>query len=141
VGDSIIVALPLGDGTKIRGQRANIIIADEFASIPKDIFETVVRGFAAVARPGREVPGGDAQGGPQGAGPVDRRPRGARGRRLVQPDRHLGTAYYAFNHFYDYWKQYKAIVESRGDPRKLEESSGQGPPSSTGRTTRSSGCR
>jgi hypothetical protein len=49
MGDSIIVALPLGDGQKIRGQRANIIICDEFASVPKDIFETVVRGFAAVS--------------------------------------------------------------------------------------------
>jgi intein/homing endonuclease len=33
IGDSIIIALPLGDGKKIRGQRANIIIADEFACL------------------------------------------------------------------------------------------------------------
>jgi hypothetical protein len=32
MGDSIIIALPLGDGTKIRGQRAGVIIADEFDS-------------------------------------------------------------------------------------------------------------
>jgi hypothetical protein len=32
-----------------------------------------------------------------------------------------GTAYYAFNHFYDYWRQYKAIIESKGDTHKLEE--------------------
>lgn len=32
-----------------------------------------------------------------------------------------GTAYYAFNHFYSYWRRYKAIVESRGDKNKLEE--------------------
>ena len=41
--------MPLGDGSKISGQRANDIIADEFASIPRDIFENVVAGFAAVA--------------------------------------------------------------------------------------------
>ena len=39
----------LGDGQKIRGQRANDIIADEFASIPREIFENVVAGFAAVS--------------------------------------------------------------------------------------------
>ena len=49
IGQSTVTCLPLGDGSKIRGQRANDIIADEFASIPKDIFENVVAGFAAVA--------------------------------------------------------------------------------------------
>ena len=35
--------------SKIRGLRAHIIIADEFASISPDIYETVVSGFAAVS--------------------------------------------------------------------------------------------
>ena len=39
INQSTITCLPLGDGSKIRGQRANDIIADEFASIPRDIFE------------------------------------------------------------------------------------------------------
>ena len=38
IGDSTITCLPLGDGSKIRGQRANDIVADEFASIPREIF-------------------------------------------------------------------------------------------------------
>jgi len=42
-------AIPLGDGTKIRGLRAHIIISDEFSSVPPDIYETVVVGFAAVS--------------------------------------------------------------------------------------------
>ena len=49
LGDSWAVAIPLGDGSKIRGLRAHIIIADEFASISPDIYETVVSGFAAVS--------------------------------------------------------------------------------------------
>ena len=49
INDSTITCLPLGDGQKIRGQRANDIISDEFASIPRDIFENVVAGFAAVS--------------------------------------------------------------------------------------------
>ena len=40
---------PLGDGSKIRGLRAHTIIADEFNSIPVEIYETVVAGFAAVS--------------------------------------------------------------------------------------------
>ena len=46
IGSSTVTCLPLGDGSKIRGQRANDIIADEFASIPREIFENVVAGFA-----------------------------------------------------------------------------------------------
>ena len=42
VGKSEIIAIPLGDGSKIRGLRANYIIADEFASIPQEIFEVVI---------------------------------------------------------------------------------------------------
>jgi hypothetical protein len=49
LGDSWTIAIPMGDGSKIRGLRAHIIIADEFASISPDIYETVVSGFAAVS--------------------------------------------------------------------------------------------
>ena len=49
INNSRVTCLPLGDRQKIRGQRANDIISDEFASIPRDIFETVVAGFAAVS--------------------------------------------------------------------------------------------
>lgn len=122
IGDSLIIALPLGDGTKIRGQRANIIIADEFASIPNEVFENVVSGFAAVAMD-----------------PIEKLRETARKKALVrlgleeEEDAHAtgpgmqsnqtilsGTAYYGFNHFCDYWKKWKAIIESRGDRRKLE---------------------
>lgn len=44
---STITALPMGDGAKIRGERGHVIIADEFNSIPIEIFDVVVRGFAA----------------------------------------------------------------------------------------------
>ena len=36
LGDSWTIAIPMGDGSKIRGLRAHIIIADEFASISPD---------------------------------------------------------------------------------------------------------
>jgi len=125
VGDSVIMAIPMGDGTKIRGLRANYIIADEFASIPQEIYETVVQGFASVS-----------------ASPVEGVKNMARTKTLKSlglwtpeeedPEDGLitdignqsilsGTAYYAFNHFADYWKRYKAIIESAGEEKKLQE--------------------
>lgn len=121
IGQSTITCLPLGDGSKIRGQRANDIIADEFASIPRDIFENVVAGFAAVA-----------------ASPIEKVKQKAREKRAAElgipiaapPSQDIdmsnqiilsGTAYYDFNHFSEYHKRYHAIVTSGGDKRKLEE--------------------
>jgi len=122
IGESVIMAIPLGDGSKIRGLRANYIIADEFASIPTEIYETVVQGFASVS-----------------ASPVEGVKNQARIKSLkslgiwnpsdvvVDPANIgnqtilSGTAYYSFNHFADYFKRYKQIIESQGDKKKLEE--------------------
>jgi predicted RNase H-related nuclease YkuK (DUF458 family) len=123
VGDSIIIALPLGDGQKIRGQRANVIIADEFSTIPKTIYEDVVSGFASVS-----------------ASPIEAMERAARIRVLrklgkwseAMEEKELrtnrgnqaiiaGTANYGFNHFADYWKEYKGIIQSKGDSNKILE--------------------
>lgn len=123
MGDSIIVCIPLGDGSKIRGQRANIIIADEFASIPVDIFETVVRGFAAVSNSpieklrleARKQAIKDLGKWSDAQAELDQATL-ASNQTIIS-----GTAYYAFNHFCMYWQRYKAIVESKGDKKKLEE--------------------
>lgn len=107
--------------TKIRGMRANFILADEMASIPRDIYENVVSGFAAVS-----------------ASPIESMKNSARIRvlkslgLLAQNDDIenqgygnqavlSGTAYYAFNSFCDYWKQYKAFIETKGDQHALEQ--------------------
>tara|TARA_R110000824_G_scaffold227986_6_gene415816 strand:- start:2491 stop:4470 length:1980 start_codon:yes stop_codon:yes gene_type:complete len=122
IGQSRITCLPLGDGSKIRGQRANDIIADEFASIPRDIFENVVAGFAAVA-----------------SSPIEKVQQKAREKKAIELGIPVskkqengagdksnqiilsGTAYYDFNHFAEYWKRYRTIVSSGGEERKLEE--------------------
>lgn len=44
---SMIQAIPLGDGTKIRGSRFYTILCDEFPHIPEDIFNMVIRPMAA----------------------------------------------------------------------------------------------
>ena len=120
IGESTVTCLPLGDGSKIRGQRANDIIADEFASIPRDIFENVVAGFAAVS-----------------ASPVENVKLEAAKKKAIELGSEFtveekkatktnqiilsGTAFYDFNHFADYWKRYKSIIESKGEDKKLRE--------------------
>ncbi len=53
---SVIEAVPLGDGTKIRGARYYLILADEFAQIPESIFNTVILPMGAtVAEPMENV--------------------------------------------------------------------------------------
>ena len=122
INDSTVTCLPLGDGQKIRGQRANDIISDEFASIPRDIFENVVAGFAAVS-----------------ADPIDNVKRLAAEKRakelgievekkkeetIENKDNQIilsGTAYYDFNHFATYWKKWKSIIKSKGIESRLRE--------------------
>lgn len=123
IGDSIIIALPLGDGKKIRGQRGNVIIAEEFASVPPDIYETVVKGFGAVTL--------DPIGNVQSQARIRVLKKLGRWTEAMEQASRLavrgnqsiisGTAYYSFNHFAKYHERYKRIVESRGDPHKLAE--------------------
>ena len=121
LGDSWTVAIPMGDGSKIRGLRAHVIIADEFASISPDIYETVVAGFAAVS-----------------ASPIQNVKEEAKKKAMIDAglwneDLEVlntkmgnqaiisGTADYDFEHFASYWKRYKAIIDSKGDKQKLTE--------------------
>jgi hypothetical protein len=121
LGDSWTIAIPMGDGSKIRGLRAHIIIADEFASISPDIYETVVSGFAAVS-----------------ASPIQNVKEQARKEAMTEAGLWSdeldilnakmgnqaiisGTADYAFKHFAQYWRRYKTIIESKGDQQKLED--------------------
>ena len=129
LNDSTVTCLPLGDGQKIRGQRANDIIADEFASIPREIFENVVAGFAAVsADPVENVKRIAAKKKAEELGIVLEEQQ-----KEVQKDNQIvlsGTAYYDFNHFATYWKKWKAIIQSRGQYNKLREIFGEDPPES-----------
>ncbi len=121
LGDSWTIAVPMGDGSKIRGLRAHIIIADEFASISPDIYETVVAGFAAVS-----------------ASPIENVKEAAKRKAMTEAgiwneelealDTKMGnqaiisgTADYSFKHFAQYWRRYKSIIESKGNKQKLED--------------------
>ena len=122
INRGIITFLPLGDGQKIRGQRANDIVADEFASIPREIFENVVAGFAAVASsPIEKVKARAKEKKAKELGItldyVDDNQDFYRSNQIILS----GTAYYDFNHFAEYWKRYHAIIKSQGNRDKLSE--------------------
>lgn len=121
LNDSSVVFLPLGDGEKIRGQRGHDIIADEFSTIPVDIFERVIKGFAAVS-----------------SNPIDNVRRRAAQKKALELGYNFeyndnseynrdnqvivsGTAFYEFHHFGAYWKRYKEIIESCKDSEKIKE--------------------
>jgi hypothetical protein len=121
LGSSWAIAIPLGTGEKIRGLRAHIIIADEFASISPDIYETVVSGFAAVsATPIQNVKKEAKKQAMKDAGlwneDLEVLSQNMGNQALI-----AGTADYAFKHFSSYWKRYKSIIESKGEKHKLEE--------------------
>jgi intein/homing endonuclease len=107
--------------TKIRGFRANVVIADEFASIPPDVFDIVVRGFAATAKT-----------------PVESARQKAINKKLKKIGISLditkelsgqkvkgnqiiysGTAYYEFNHFAKKFETWRDIIRSKGDPQEV----------------------
>jgi hypothetical protein len=121
LGESWTIAVPMGDGSKIRGLRAHIIIADEFASISPDIYETVVSGFAAVsANPIQNVKEEAKKKALSEAGLWNDELEAVqikKGNQAIIS----GTADYAFKHFANYWKRYKTIIDSQGDKHKLEE--------------------
>jgi hypothetical protein len=129
INKSRVTCLPLGDGQKIRGQRANDIISDEFASIPRDIFETVVAGFAAVSSdPIENVKKIAAR---KKAAELGIEIQEATDDVIEKKDNQIilsGTAYYDFNHFADYWKKWKAIIKSQGKPARLRDVFGEDPP-------------
>jgi len=122
INDSIVTAIPLGDGQKIRGLRANIIISDEFGSIPPSVYETVVSGFAVVSSDPvtnvKEAARRDAMS-KLGIWTADaeKKYKMKGGNQAILS----GTASYDFEHFSEYWKRYCAIVKSCGNEEKLKE--------------------
>ena len=120
-GDSWAIAIPLGDGSKIRGLRAHIIIADEFASISPEVYETVVSGFAAVsADPIGNVKAEAKKELMKELGIWSEEMEGLQYRRSNQAII-AGTADYSFKHFAAYWERYKAIIHSKGEEKRLSE--------------------
>ncbi len=129
LGSSSTTAIPIGDGSKIRGLRATHILAEEFGSIPLEIFEVVIKGFGASA-----------------SNPIENVKRIAKVKKMKEkglwtkahdekmaetdkPNQIIisGTADYSFKHFAKYWLRYSSYIKSRGNVNKLTEILGEPP--------------
>ena len=123
VGLSSIVAIPIGDGEKIRGLRANVLIADEFGSIGEEIFEIVLKPFTAVhANPAQRA---------AIASVIQRLQDMNVNEDLIKAIKDLqdfgnqivisGTATHKYNHFYKRYIAYRNFIDSRGDVDRFIE--------------------
>lgn len=80
---SSIEALPLGDGNKVRGRRYNVIIADEYAQVSKEILDLVIRPMGII-----------------------------RAKERANKFIYSSSAYYAWNHLYLQYLLFK-VMQSR----------------------------
>lgn len=122
INDSLITCIPIGhDGGKVRGYRANCTIVDEFKDHNPIIVEEVLFGFGATS--------GDVA-----TSVKYEMMREAMKKDGIQMDAMetrkdvyasqgiiAGTADYYFNHFYEYFNRYKAIIKYGNDVEKLKE--------------------
>lgn len=118
LGSSTITAIPLGDGTKIRGLRSNVTVTDEFNTVPIQVYEEVVQGFSVVSQ-----------------NTVDNVIYTARNEKLyelgrlknktsfnLRPNQTIiaGTCGYEFQPLYQYYEKYKNFILSQGNPKVLK---------------------
>ena len=107
--------------SKIRGLRANYILADEMASINEHVFNTVVQGFGVVASsPLEKVKESAIVAKMKKMGvwnPELEAIRKSRmgGNQIIM----AGTAYYTFNHLYKHFKIRHKLISSGGDFNKM----------------------
>lgn len=103
---SKIQAVPLGDGTKIRGSRFFSIICDEFPHIPPEIFNMVIRPMAAtVADPMENVERLQKEKELVEAGLLAE--SDLDNKKVANQILITSSGYFTFNHMYDLYKVYK----------------------------------
>lgn len=118
LGDSITYAIPVGpDGSKVRGYRANCLVADEFATLPRQVFEEVMSGFLSVApSPVEQIKHtAELDAYKKLKIPI---PKSSKSADFIQNQLILsGTAYYKINHFYAYYNKWKDVINSKHDAK------------------------
>lgn len=121
IGDSKAFFIPIGDGSKIRGYRANDLIADEFSSINREVFEIVLSGFLAVkSNPIEEMKrmAYEKKARELGVWEDDEFDAGLnKSNQLIIS----GTASYEFDNFGQYWKKWRSIIRSKGQLDRLKD--------------------
>lgn len=110
---SYIEALPLGDGSKIRGSRFYLIVIDELAQVPDKVLDMVVRPMAATTLEPME-----------NVRRIERQKELIRSGRFTEDDFEEETVnkmimassgYYKFNHMWRRMKDYWGQMDKHGD--------------------------
>ena len=118
--------------TKIRGLRAHTVIADEFNSIPVEIYETVVAGFASVHKdPAQNVKEAFRRNAMKADDVWTEYQEESYKSRHKNQSILSGTAGYDFEPYADYWRVYKKMIKGEGydsafgdDEEKVENEKG-----------------
>lgn len=113
VNGSFIEALPLGDGSKIRGSRFYLILIDELAQVPDKVLDMVVRPMAATTLEPME-----------NVRRIERQKRLLEMGLISEDDMEGNTVnkmvmtssgYFKFNHMWRRMKDYWGQIEEKGD--------------------------
>lgn len=133
-GQSVSKYIPLGSGDTIRGLRSNLLIIDEFAAVNAEVFEQVLVGFSAVSSdPINNVKKRAYEGffkkyastlKSLGLPWTPEETEETKSNQIIIS----GTADYQWNHFYRYFENYRRIIKSKGDKRKLKSIFPEGVP-------------
>jgi hypothetical protein len=103
-------------------------LIEEFSSHSREIFETVIAGFGNVSAAPADVVRRIASEEMARERGIDLSQLGASDLAMGNQIILCGTAFYDFNHFADYWRKYKQIINSKGDPRRIREIFPEGVP-------------
>lgn len=131
IGESVIIAIPTGDGSKIRGLRANCLVVEEFNTIDIGIFEEVIQGFGSVSlSPVENIIQFGRLEAFRELGKITTEELEQEAASMSSNQQILsGTCGFTFQNFYKYWKKYHDIILSKGETKKLEDIfNGQIPP-------------
>ena len=108
---SVIHALPLGDGSTIRGARYFTIIGDEAAQIPREVLDVVVRGMMATSKnPMEQVKAMEEQKKLLAEGKIDKIKKLHNNKIVLS-----STAYYQYNHLWQRVKGYIDIIMEKAE--------------------------
>ena len=119
IGDSIIYALPLGDGEKLRGFRFNCIIIDELLLMPSRIINEVIIPFlGVVTNPDERAKVREAEDFLISEGKMKEEDRYKwQNNKLIG----LSSASYAFEYLYELYKVYDNLIMGTGEKNVSKE--------------------
>lgn len=121
--DSDIIAIPTGDGERIRGVRASCLLCDEFNSINVQVFEEIMQGFGAVSmNPVQSMIDYYKLKALKELGDITEEQFLEHQAKLVSNQTVIsGTCGYTFEHLYAYWKRYHDIIVGRDDKERMKQ--------------------